>query len=267
MGGGKRFTLAIISHMKFAVAVLRKGATQCIRDCQHFRVFSSAVDTNNYSKDLTIIDELTDEVFVAEYALRVADERRERNSEDRKGAGPLESYLLLPASLSQHEAALNRPKNWLEFMSRESVDGDDILALGLALFFDITVAPHLEATGEVWQWQLKHVKGHSMRTCFLQPLLRKSNQRTAPAEAETVPDKINTNKLVFVQVTLWGDDEGYSLLLPAYVMEEKPGPLDRLAMNNESIYGHVDVGNGASYRISPARITSRKRRGGSCRCC
>eukprot|EP00965_Chrysotila_dentata_P001706 57028-Pleurochrysis_carterae.AAC.1 len=75
------------------------------RDCQHLHVFSSAEDTNNYSKDLTI-GELADNVFLAEHALRVADERSERNSKDRKSAGPLERYLLLPASLSQHEATL-----------------------------------------------------------------------------------------------------------------------------------------------------------------
>eukprot|EP00965_Chrysotila_dentata_P195930 6177270-Pleurochrysis_carterae.AAC.1 len=56
-------------------------------------------------KDLAI-GELVDKVFLAEYALRGADDIGERNSEDRKGAGPLESYLLLPASLSQHKATL-----------------------------------------------------------------------------------------------------------------------------------------------------------------
>eukprot|EP00965_Chrysotila_dentata_P040081 1330986-Pleurochrysis_carterae.AAC.2 len=33
----------------------------------------------------------------------------------------------------------NPPASWLQYMRKDNVDGDDVMVLGLALFFDISV--------------------------------------------------------------------------------------------------------------------------------
>eukprot|EP00965_Chrysotila_dentata_P094261 3116079-Pleurochrysis_carterae.AAC.2 len=88
-------------HVKAAMAYVRQGAVDCIEYLTQkaLRVFSSAGDMNNHHPDLSLAM-LAEQTFMEEYGLLVAEERRDRAADGKKGDGPLARYALMACVLS-----------------------------------------------------------------------------------------------------------------------------------------------------------------------